>query len=913
VGFLEYPAGKTMAQAAADLIRAAEKTNASSMIFFTNYPVTTRKNRVEFLKNLKKSIGPNLYLSDVIHKGESIANLDVLRADFDYEDAAFNYQKLAEGGVLYSGIPIPVITRLLDNLGKFYTGKIGSPIWDKLIMKQLPRALEHIPGGKSINRALIYDYRGNLPMTDVYIKSMEEMQHNQAVGREYAIDVGRRLQDLPEESQLRMGEAIRGELDLKQLTPEEGRLAIEAVRVMSELGRQAVYVGLLGEETYFKNVGRYMPRLYTSKEYQTLLTRFGLANPTRLDLSRFKRRMDIPEEIRAEMGEILTPGYPIAKGIAQLTHDIEMARFFNGIADVEEWSWTKKLPKEYVDEIRADLKEAIRQNRADKIPIEQIVQLVQEAHPEANIFVKPDAIGRNRIVIENGKPIPEGFKELPKNKRLGRLSESYVHPEIFNDLSDAINVMTEGERALQKGLSAWKQSKVTWSPKTHVRNIMSNSVLAHMGGFNMVWQPYYLYRAIGEMVRKDSELWKLAKQEEVLKGTFVNTELRQLFDELPEINGKMTPLEVPKAIGVMQKTWDAFKKANAKVGDIYQAEEQWFKMAMFMFEIEQNGLSPAAAARQAQKWCLDYSRITRFMRKYRQSLFGAPFATFTFLSLPRMAEAAIKTPWRYALPAAMVYAIGAAASNLIGDDEETRKAKLKLRPEYMNTKNFMGIPNFVRWPFVDEYGREYYLNLTYILPWGDIAEGGDFMGIPGALVPFGHPVSKEATQQIMNWDTFRGRKIVEEKDLAGRSDFGKMLEAAKIRSAHAAQTFGPTLALDVVKGIEAFRQEPQGRFGRVRPLGIVAADTFLGIKLYPVDYAEVMQRHINKLDPKKGRIAADLLADIKGLAVKKVAFEKRGMNGKKYQDAIDSKIDQMIGLGDELKEYAEAYKKVMRK
>jgi hypothetical protein len=278
--------------------------------------------------------------------------------------------------------------------------------------------------------------------------------------------------------------------------------------------------------------------------------------------------------------------------------------------------------------------------------------------------------------------------------------------------------------------------------------------------------------------------------------------------------------------------------------------------------------------------------------------------------MPRMAEAAIKTPWRFALPAAIVWGIGAAAANLIGDDEETRKAKLKLRPEYMNTRNFMGIPNYVRVPFLDEYGREYYLNLTYILPWGDIAEGGDFMGIPGALMPLSHPLTKEATQQIMNFDSFRKRKIVEEKDTAGRSDFGKMMEETKIRSAHAAKTFGPTLALDVVKGIEAFRQEPQGRMGQIRPLGVVAADTFLGIKLYPVDYAEQMQRMINKLDPKKGRIANDLLADIKGLAIKKSAFEKRGMSGQKYQDAIDSKIDQMIGLGEELKEYAEAYKKI---
>lgn len=817
----------------------------------------------------------------------------------------------ASGATLFSGIPIPAVSKFMGQLGDLYTRRVGSPIWDRFIMGQLPKLLEKVPGGAAVNRALIYDYRGDLPMTDRYIESMEDMQRGQASGREYAIDLGKRLQALPEDGQMRIGEAIRGELDLGKIGPVEGHLAMEAIRAMTELGRQAVDAGLLGEETYFKNVGKYMPRLYTSKEYQGLLTKYGLTKPNRLDLSRFKKRKDIPKEIREEMGEILTPGYPVAKGITQMTHDIELAKFFNGIADTEEWSWTRKLPKEYFDEVRADLLAAKKANSADEVPLEEIVALVQKAHPEALIDIREDAIGRQRVVIENGKPIPEGFKQLPKNVRLGRLSEAYVHPEIFNDLNDAIRIMGEGEKALRKGLAAWKFGKVVASPKTHVRNMMSNSVLAHLGGLPMYEQPVYLWKAAAE-IKKNGEMWKQAKDEGLLKSTFTHAELRAMFDSLPELGGGERAEDMPAVTAKMQAVFDVGRKITGKMAELYEFEEQWFKMAKFIYSQERNGMTPKEAAVDAQKWLFDYSKVTRFQGKYRQSLFGAPFATFTFKALPRIAEAVVKTPWRFAVPAAIILGIEEAARRTIQDSKEEREAKKKLRPDYMQTRDFFGIPNYVRWPFVDEYGREHYLNLTYILPWGDIAEGGDFMGIPGSLRPMSHPVTNELAQQIMNFDAFKKDNIVKDEDLAGRSTAGRVVEEAKIRGKHLFSTFAPTPALDVLKGYESLKREPDYR-GRVRDPRIVAADAIAGVKIYPVDYAEQMQRKISKLDPTKGRMAQELKTDIRSLASKKNAVEKRGESGEAYQKQIDEKIEQMKGMAKELGILGESFGKINRR
>jgi len=758
---------------------------------------------------------------------------------------------------LYSGIPI-------HKAGKVWTKNIGEPIWDKAVMKGIPKLLEKIPGGKAINRAFLYDYRGNLPKTDRYISSMEDMKRAQSIGREYAIDLGKRLQAVPEESQLRMGEYITTKEPTVKLNPQELKLAQEAKSVMLDLGKQAVDTGLLNEKTFFKNAGQYMPRLYTSKEFQGLLTKYNLTKPNRLDLSRFKQRKDIPKEIRKEMGEILTPGYPIAKGISQLTHDISTARFFNGIASNPEWATGKTV-----------------------------------------------------------RMVPDDWKQLPSNKKLGKLSEANVHPEIFQDLQEAIRVMETPEKVWRKALGVWKYGKVIVSPKTHARNLLSNSVLAHLGGMPMYEQPIYLTKAAVEMRRK-GEYWKQIKQEGGNQHTFTEGELNQLFDKVEGQMGGIKAGSIPEKLGVIGDSWSMLKKGGKKAADLYQAEEQWFKTAKFIHNIERKGMTPKEAWKDAEKWLFNYSKITRFQEKYRSKWYGAPFATFTFKAMPRVAEAMIKTPWRFVLPGAIIYALEKSASNMIGDTKEQEKAKKELRPEWMKGQTF-GIPNFARMPFVDEWYREYYLNLTYILPWGDIGEAGNFGFIPGGIMPFSQPFLKEPMQQILNYDSFWKENIVKEKDVAGLKgskgkDPGEILspfneagrKALKIRGEHIAQAMLPTPVIDVTKAIAALRGVPDYK-GRLKPPKVVAVDVIAGIKMYPVDYVEQVARQIGKIDPQKGWLARKIHTDIRTLAIKKRSLEKRGKDTSLYDKQIEQKIQQLKGLATESAEIGKIFKKVRGK
>jgi hypothetical protein len=331
----------------------------------------------------------------------------------------------------------------------------------------------------------------------------------------------------------------------------------------------------------------------------------------------------------------------------------------------------------------------------------------------------------------------------------------------------------------------------------------------------------------------------------------------------------MSAQSFPAQLGAFGKVIDQAKKRGRGMAKLYELEEQVFKMAKFVHNIERKGMDFAKAAKDAEKWLFNYSKVTKFQDKYRSKWYGAPFATFTFKALPRIAEAAVKTPWRFALPAAMIYQLEKTARDMIGDTREQAEAKRELTPEWMNKKKFLGImPSFARFPFVDDYGREHYLNLSYILPWGDIAEGGDFAGIPGSLRPISQPFANEFLQQAANYDFFWKDKIVKDEETAGKSFMGKAAENLEMRGKHVFRSLAPTPLLDLEKAYAARKGEHDYK-GRLRSKGVVAADALLGVKLYPVDYTEELVRAIHKQDPSKGLLAIKIKGQIKTFAVKK--------------------------------------------
>lgn len=781
---------------------------------------------------------------------------------FDEAENQIAIKEKGKGTTLYSGLPVKEMGKTVKKLYDKTYGRVGSLIWDKGVEKMVPKLLEKVPGGALINKAFIREYRKGMRGSEKYVASLDEKNRRIGIAQEAAVELGNKLQSFNETRQIAISEYLKG--GRPRLSENELKYAKQARDSFLELGRQAVELGILSKKTFFKNAGRYMPRLYTKHEFKGLLNKYGFEQPSKLDLTRFKKRKNIPIAIRKQMGEILTPGYPVAKGLSQLHHTIETAKFFDGISRNPDWA---------------------------RLPIS-----------EKAVKYKS---GRMKIQRDYGD-IPDDFK-LIEGKQYGRLDGSYVHPEIYSELKEMGEIMKAPERVWRKTLGYWKFGKVILSPKTHVRNMISNSVLAHMGGLPMYEQPYYLAIAAKEL-KTGGKFYMAAKKEGLFRSTFTNAELRTLFDQAESQMSGIKAASIQEKLGIIGQGLSKVKQAGRSAAKLYEAEEQWFKMAKYIHNVKRGKMSSKAAMLDAEKWLFNYQKLTRFQEKYRTKWYGAPFATFTFKAIPRIAETAIKTPHRLLLPGYIIYKLEQVAQEKIGDTIEQIKAKKALRPDYMQG-NMFGIPNFARWPVFDQYGRERYLNLTYILPWGDLAEQGGFGPIPSGLTPFSQPFLKEPIQLMMNYDSFWKDKIVKDRDIAGKTGNDLRLVYAKKMGEHALKSFGPTLLTDFSKIMDTIRKRPDYK-GRLRDKATVALDVLMGIKLYPVDYAEQVQRKIAKVHPQNGSKAREIRGQIKKLYLQRESSKKAGGNPEYYDKKIAEYIDQLNGLAKETMEISENYQKI---
>src|SRR3990167_6395493 len=234
-----------------------------------------------------------------------------------------------------AGIALDIAVDPLTYLGGFGILKKGTTAVVKGI-KAVGKVATKIPvlekAGEHLGKAFIYRFGQDA----VYKELAERTIKNVGVGVQNVLDIAIPITKLDSATQKTIAEARK----LGQLESLPADILVKAKPAFDELdrlGKEAVNVGLLSPETYSENVGKYIARLYRTKEAPE-----GIAGkikgifegkPKRIDLSRFKKRTDIPEEVREAMGEILEAGYPTAKGLVQLTRSIENAKFFNEVAN----------------------------------------------------------------------------------------------------------------------------------------------------------------------------------------------------------------------------------------------------------------------------------------------------------------------------------------------------------------------------------------------------------------------------------------------------------------------------------------------------------------------------------------------------------------------------------------------------
>ncbi|MCK5318259.1 MAG: hypothetical protein KAJ55_10105 [Anaerolineales bacterium] len=633
-----------------------------------------------------------------------------------------------------------------------------------------------------------------------WVEAHKQWEWKSEDGRTESFKLGKQMsQNLSQKDQLKLGELLRGEAteaDLRAMRDNpQWNEAIDAVKVararFDEWGSLAAQQGLLSEETFFQNYGKYMPRLYRRWEvdYDAQLKKYGATRPTRIDMDRWKKRGDIPEEVRVLMGEILEPGYPVAKGLSQIISSVETARLFNKVADHPDWTFE---PEKFWD------------------------------------------MGKD----------PNQYTQMPVDPKLGRLSGKYVNKYIASELNQMTRVRGEVSKVSRALVSEWKFNKVIFNPATHGRNMVSNTMLAYLSGLPP-WRVDIYAKAMSELWQQKGPHYDLAKEQGLFSTTFAKGELDTLIDSWNSTSGGLYDRiggmtehfakgELAEGLGKIRPSTTRFGQRAAK---IYQGEEAWFKLAKYIQEIE-NGATPKAAAAAAQKALFDYTEVPPFVEWARTSPVGAPFITFSYKALPQILETGITHPWRLGSLVAGIYAMEEAARQSLGIEEDQMELFKRIMPERMKG-NPLGLgPRALLLPYKDQYGQLQFMDLTYILPWGDVGEQGAtgiLQGTPGYAGPL-----RVVAELMLNTSGFTGQEIYNENDsLKDRtqkiSDYLYKFAAPSLAPGIPGITEGGYGFERLVKSGMWIGEGTEDYFGRVSSPGTAIASAIIGMKTNPID------------------------------------------------------------------------------
>lgn len=357
-------------------------------------------------------------------------------------------------------------------------------------------------------------------------------------------------------------------------------------------------------------------------------------------------------------------------------------------------------------------------------------------------------------------------KRVPKVDAFGPLAGMYVEPHIYAEMSASFEQQAEWRKQLRKVFSTWKAGKTVYNPATVTRNAISNMVLANViGGVNIlrpkVWKQYVeLGRDIISIKRGEIPKSKYGREvmmeTTIMADSFVRSEFGD-GDLIAQGLNKLADLSPFEATAKLTKL-------AAKAPEFYDFLETSMK-ALVYANAREKGMDSVEAAALAEEALFDYNDIPPAIRWARR--YYSPFVTFTYKALPAIAKAHVRTPWRLIPYYAGALLADEMAGKLLGDDEEEQERKRRLLPEYVRrSAGFM--PSHIRMPFQTPDGKDKYLDLSYMLPWGDMTrmEEGPLSWMPSFLAP-STPLLTVPAQMLMNQDLFTAQPIIMDTDSSG--------------------------------------------------------------------------------------------------------------------------------------------------
>jgi len=539
-----------------------------------------------------------------------------------------------------------------------------------------------------------------------------------------------------------------------------------------------------------ENMGTYLPEYFLKYLNDKPAFVSFITGGEKANLDRLIARKDIPEALRRQLGAIRDGALVGGRAVADMTDMLEKGRFFRWVA----------------------------QNF--------IVSSADEA------------------AMLSGK-----FTKLPKNAKLGVLSEKIVPNAIAKDIMGMQDVTNKTgldayiQKIYKKLISLWKIGKVILNPAAQGKDFMSNMVLMDMAGY-----PTFLPKgvkllgeSIQQVIKGKGKYYDEALKMGLMETTQRSVELGRMVKELS--SGKVNPIKAFMT-GFVDKS-----------GDTYQGIESIGKLAVYSWR-RGEGDDMAKAAAWATETLFDYSDIPEWVRVLRDIPFGFPFITFGY----KATGATIKTIGKRPTAISKYYKL---ARNI--EDQERKNEEFAL-PEYIKNGMYVKLPwnSEIKMKDGSIKSQPLYLDLNYILPWAAPVDIVSSLGTPS------NPMISITAAVVANRDPFMGTEIWNEASDTSADRTRKLINyiyrtiapsfapgTQPIEDIFGLKEVGITGGYSWDKLYNAIARKPDYK-GRIRDIPITLSDVWLGIKAVPVDIEAGAASASKSFKYNQGQIRAEI-------------------------------------------------------
>lgn len=517
---------------------------------------------------------------------------------------------------------------------------------------------------------------------------------------------------------------------------------------------------------------------------------------------------DLTKSERERLGELDEVRYAVAQTLQMMVHDIELGRLFEWVGG----QYGKKKPEGKVVAANEGLRHAYGKGTWVRVPDTEI--------PGTNV------------------------------KKYGALSGLHIPGPIWNDMRQIAAARYEPWGKTYAGvLRFWKKSKTSWSPGVHMNNIIANFVMADWHDIRSV----ELYDALKVWINRSEDgykqLFERFEDSGALGGMFVSNELlrNEINERLKELKADLMGESAGAEAGNMAKllqlvslTIKPVKATGDAMTKAYQAEDEFFRLAVFLKAIRY-GHSDRKAGSMARHSFLDYSINAPWVQALRHT--GLPFISFFYRAFPMLLQTVKNKPWKVAKLMAFWSLLSALGYAMTGDDDEERQRKRM--PEEKAGRVWGLVPKMIRLPWSYD-GQPVFLDIRRWVPVGDIADLELGSGwVPPPLVPSGPLVTLAEVMPFINKSLFTQKEIYKDTDTFGEASVKVMDHLFKsiMPNVPVPNPIGWMVADETGQmqtyawsGIEKAITRKENQIGEVRSLPQAALNT-IGVKIgtYPAN------------------------------------------------------------------------------